>query len=277
MKKNSLFAFVAISAIALLSGCAGEEKKATNENPSGLYRLEKVGYENGKADKVPTIEQYKYCTNDITFSLNVYSTRGGTSSILMENKDHKTFNYTGLVQDSKETQIFDSNSDGFTMRWYNANPNGSNTFPGESYIREYYTTNYMSYGVVNFVDMIKQQYDTNYNKFMGVWKCIAQDGRKIMYKIYSPDYVMLIQTISDEAGKEVLAGKVVDIDYVAEDGSKIIEHFGGNGNECDITWIDADNFELIWMSYGTPESELWFRCGLPQCFQTAFGTNLPIK
>jgi len=275
MKLNLLFSSVAIATVSLFSNCCNNENTVTDGNPTGLYRLEKVGYENGNADRTPSMEQYKYCGTNLALTLAVRSIHGGDVSIYMNNKEAKPLTFTGNVADSKEIQIFDSNDNQFTERWYNAATEGTKTFPAESYILEKYTKNYMSYGVVNAIEMLKLNIDTKYNKFMGIWRCKNEETKRIIYKIYSPEYVMLISSVNGETGKESLGLRVAEVDYMPEIDGKILEGFG-HGNECDIEWSDDNTFYLTWMSYGKPETEVWKRCGLPQNFQDLFGTNVPV-
>lgn len=274
MKKNSIFAIVALATITLFSNCGNDEAKVTNENPKGLYRLESVGYENGNPDRLPNMEQYKYCGEEMVLNLSVHSTRGGTSAIYMNRNEKKPLVYTGApLEDNKETALVEVGQDSFTMRWYNRKHNTS-LFPEEQYIHEHYSRNYMSQGVVNTINMLEMKFDTNFNKFTGCWIHTSEESNRTMYKIYSPGYVLLITSLNATEGKENLGCKVAEVEYMP-DNTKITEMFG-NGNECDINWIDDNTFELVWMSYGTPVAETWKRCGLPQSFQKLFGTNLPV-
>ena len=87
---------------------------AQTENPRGIYRMATLTGKTGEV-KAP-FEQYKICSDSITLTMSV---RG--SDFRFTDTDHKVFDYTGpepLTKDSRETLIYDSNSEHFVMKWW---------------------------------------------------------------------------------------------------------------------------------------------------------------
>ena len=95
---------------------------AQTANPRGLFKLQKFVYDDG-TELPANFEQYKFCGDNVTLQVYVHAVNpDGTMDFSMANVDGTPLNYTGkkpVGKDGHGTQIFDSNSEGFSLRWFN--------------------------------------------------------------------------------------------------------------------------------------------------------------
>ena len=239
------------------------------ENPRGLYKLLRFSYENGNPDKGPHIEQYKYCTDDITLQLQIQKNieDGDKPEFWMSmlNMDRRPLNYTGNIA-SRDISIFDSNSKGFKMRWYNDILNNE-FFPGKQYITELYSSE----------DKISPKIQ---NKFYGCWRRVGiltkvdgmdmlLPGHQDLYQIFDKDVYLHFYELS--ANRMYAYCIMRPIQYKSDN---LLIQYGG---ESKIEWVDGNTFRLLFdRGDGTIVTELWKRSGLPERYQQAFGTNVPV-
>ena len=114
--------------------------KAQTENPQGLYRLQRFGYDGRHPDREAPFEQYKYCSPIATLTVSVLNRSGSKLNLNMGVNDKEPLLFTGQRargEDGRGTQVYDSNKDHFTMRWYNST-NNSTIFPPNEFIDEFY-------------------------------------------------------------------------------------------------------------------------------------------
>ena len=254
------------------------------ENPRGLYKLLRFSYENGNPDKGPHIEQYKYCTDDITLQLQIQKNieDGDKPEFWMSmlNMDRRPLNYTGNIA-SRDISIFDSDSRGFKMRWYNDILNNE-FFPGNQYITELYSSeDKISPKIQRVIDLLKMNTaQPGENKFYGCWRRVGVltkvdgmdmllPGHQDLYQIFDKDVYLHFYELS--AGRMYAYCIMRPIQYKSD--NLLIQH----GGESKIEWVDNDTFRLLFdRGDGTIVTELWKRSGLPESYQKVFGTNVPI-
>ena len=254
------------------------------ENPRGLYKLLRFSYENGNPDKGPHIEQYKYCTDDITLQLQIQKNieDGDKPEFWMSmlNMDRRPLNYTGNIA-SRDISIFDSDSRGFKMRWYN-NILNNEFFPGNQYITELYSSeDKISPKIQRVIDLLKMHTaQPGANKFYGCWRRVGiltkvdgmdmlLPGHQDLYQIFDKDVYLHFYELS--AGRMYAYCIMRPITYKSD--NLLIQH----GGESKIEWVDNNTFRLLFdRGDGTIVTELWKRSGLPERYQQAFGTNLPV-
>lgn len=253
------------------------------ENPRGLYRLMGFTYENGTADKEAHIEQYKYCTDSTTLQLQIQKDVEGDKpefwmSIL--NQDRRPLNYTGRVAD-KDISIFDSSSKGFKLRWHNTIMN-TEYMPMGQYINELYSSDYkISPKIQRVIDLLKMHTaQTGENKFYGCWRRVGiltkvdnidmlLPGHQDLYQIFDKDVYLHFYELS--ANRMYAYCIMRPIQYKSDN---LLIQYGG---ESKIEWVDNNTFRLLFdRGDGTIVTELWKRSGLPERYQQAFGTNVPV-
>lgn len=282
MKKLLLFAIIALMG-TLSADAAKKPKTEPGVNPRGLFLMQKISYEDGSKAIIPPFTQYKFCGENLTMQVQVQPFTDKHVAFVMSNNDKVILNHTGFQKKSKAIQIFNTSDDAFTLRWFNDRLPNNTFFPYNAYSQELYTKENISNDMAEAFNALQGKYDAKYNKFTGVWKRRgivekAGDVSKVygidnMYKIYTPDKVMIVYGVSDKAGAECAACEMVGVKYY--DDTMIKEMFG-NGSPCIISWIDSSTFTLTYLRQGRAITEVWDRSGLPECFQTLFNTNDPI-
>ena len=276
---NNKLGFDKSACDALSQQLAGQK-----ENPRGLYKLLRFSYENGNPDKGPHIEQYKYCTDDITLQLQIQKNieDGDKPEFWMSmlNMDRRPLNYTGNIA-SRDISIFDSNSKGFKMRWYNDILNNE-FFPGKQYITELYSSeDKISPKIQRVIDLLKMHTaQAGENKFYGCWRRVGiltkvdgmdmlLPGHQDLYQIFDKDVYLHFYELS--ANRMYAYCIMRPIQYKSDN---LLIQYGG---ESKIEWVDNNTFRLLFdRGDGTIVTELWKRSGLPERYQQAFGTNVPV-
>ncbi len=269
MKKIILMLTVALGALGTAS--------AQQENPRGLYKLQKFVYDDGK-EQTPPFNQYKYCTDDITLQISLQET-DKMAAFVMGNNDHKPMNYTGKVpvgEDGKGTQIFDSNKEKFTLRWYNTSMPNNQLFPFDAFISEIYSSKTgVSAKMKEITDMITGNAKVKKpNKFTGVWKRRGMTDKvngtgqlfemRPMYKIYTDNRMIIMEGEFDNPNTLHIAGNLWPFEAYTD---RLLTE---NMNSCLITWINDNCFSLIWIAEGYPAVEIWDKAELPATFRSIF-------
>jgi len=266
-----LFILTAISSVSAL---------AQQENPRGLFKLQKFIYDDG-SEKVAPFNQYKYCTDYITLQIELVEDKArSTTGFHISNNDHKSLSYTGNVpvgEDGKGTQIFDSSKKGFTLRWYNTTMLNHQLFPYDSFISETYTAEKVMpanmqevFNMLNGNIKAKKQ-----NKFAGTWKRRGMtdrvDGKGQMfeagpmYKIYADGKMLIISGRIEDPNTMAFQGNMWPYEYYTD--RLIIE----NQSSCLITWLNDNAYSLIWVTdEGYPMVEIWDRYELSDAVKRAF-------
>ena len=254
------------------------------ENPRGLYRLMGFTYENGTADKEAHIEQYKYCTDSTTLQLQIQKNieNGDKPEFWMTilNQDRRPLNYTGRVAD-KDISIFDSSSKGFKLRWHNTIMN-TEYMPMGQYITELYSSDYkISPKIQRVIDLLKMHTaQPGENKFYGCWRRVGiltkvdgmdmlMPGHQDLYQIFDKDVYLHFYNLVESRMYAYCIMR--PIQYKSDN---LLIQYGG---ESKIEWVDNNTFRLLFdRGDGTIVTELWKRSGLPERYQQAFGTNVPV-
>ena len=256
------------------------------ENPRGLYRLLRFSYENGAPAKEPNFEQYKFCSEHYTLQiqtiLDIADNMNPEFWISMQNNDKQPLNYTGLIAE-RDLSIYDSDSKGFKMRWHNDFMNNE-FFPPNQYITELYSSEYKIHPKLQHVIDLLQMHTAlpKENKLYGCWRRIgiltkledmdilmSGPGHSDLYQIFDKDvYLHFYEMNADRMN----AGCIMrPISYLSD--NLLIEY----DRERKIEWINDNTFKLHYdRGDGTIVTELWKRSGLPERFQQAFGTKIPI-
>ena len=252
------------------------------DNPRGLYRLMGFSYENGTADKEAHIEQYKYCTDSTTLQLQIQKDVEGEKPefwMTILNQDRRPLNYTGRIAD-KDISIFDSGSKGFKLRWHN-NIMNNEYMPMGQYINELYSSDYkISPKIQRVIDLLKMNYTHGGNKFYGCWHRVGiltkvdgmdmlMPGHQDMYQIFDKDvYLHFYDLVPSRMYSFCIMRPIT---YKSD--NLLIQH----GGESRIEWVDDNTFHLLFdRGDGTIVTELWKRSGLPENYQQAFGTDVPV-
>lgn len=245
-------------------------------NPRGLFRLQQLCYENGAEPQAPPFEQYKYCTDSMTWQITVGKQDKDHITFSIQNNDKMPLNYTGKKYNNPETQIFETTEDSFTLRWYNTRHPKSSLFPYNDYTLEKYSREGMLPLLMKAIRLLRTRFEHPTNRFVGSWMrrgfVESQDNLKnvspgsLMYKVYGPEHVMVLHRLNAEPGSEYAVCEMVNVEY-GKDENLIREMFGQDGNLCIINWVDDNTYTLTFQSNGRVYTELWDRCSLPQGFQ----------
>ena len=158
------------------------ELQAQKSNPRGIYHLVSITGKYGT--EAAMFDQYKICTDTMTWMLSVYEDkrinqhweRANRPYFELGDNDHMVFNYTGEEPDTigpTKTRIYNSGKKGFTMKWWSTFRNHA-VFPENAWCIEQYESN-------NFSDSGKKIFDMLYstkNKvkkdgLQGRWKVIG--------------------------------------------------------------------------------------------------------
>lgn len=247
-------------------------------DPSGLYRLQYIGYENGET-KVPIFEQYKYCGKDITLHLNVDERTDSYTDISVIINDSLPFKYTGRIEDDKEgnsRQIFDCDKNRFTLKWYNDRINKP-LFPQNTFINEYYDKKInVESDVRTAIDMLEHKQKPGKGKFYGSWKRVGhhelRDGNLVpvdelgsVYQIIRPGNILSVYTSKEAKRPSCL---LVIFPFVQLSDTSYIQN-----SEHHVEWIGADKYQSRLINPETgkaTEMDVWERSELPQSFIDAF-------
>lgn len=269
MKKKLLWALIAFISTAPLL--------AQQENPRGLYKLQKFVYDDG-SEKVPPFNQYKYCTDELALQIEMHEDNY-SAGFLMSRNDSQPLNYTGNMpvgEDGQGTQIFDSNKEHFTLRWYNVSMPNHSLFPFNSFISEVYSSKKgISPKLTEVIDMLGMKTKVKKpNKLTGVWKrrgiTDRVDGKgqlfqaTPMYKIYTDNRMLILEGEMENPYTFRMAGHLWTYEAYTD---RLLKE---NNNSCLITWINDNTFSLIWIAESYPVLEIWDRSELPETMQTIF-------
>lgn len=261
-----------------------QQIKGKKDNPRGIYRLLRFSYENGMRDKVPHFEQYKYCSDYYTLQLQIEKdiTDGANPEfwVSMLNNDKQPLNYTGYIAE-RDLSIYDSDSKGFKMRWHNDYMN-NDYFPPNQYITELYSSEYkISPKMQRVIDLLKMKTaQPGANKFYGCWRRVGiltkvddmdmlMSGPQDLYQIFDKDVYLHFYEVN--ANRMYAYCIMRPISYLSDN---LLVEFD---RERKVEWINDNTFKVRFdRGDGTIVTELWKRSGLPERYQQAFGTNIPV-
>lgn len=258
---------------------------AQNVAPRGLFKLQRLGYENGRPDHVPEMAQYKLSTDYVPMTLMVRKNTPQDYVYSMRMDEPHPYNCTGDVpvgENGRGTRIYDGYDDRFTLKWYNnLRPNEGAVFPMNEFITEYYDRKNMEPQMVRSIEMLQMKHKKATHRFAGSWRMVGNyglvDGERILkaptthlFKVYGEKDVTFLFC----SPQQLTGGTVFYRPLVVKSDNCIKE---GDNNECTITWKNDDSFILKFdRGDGTFVEELWKRSGLPKPFQQLFGTDVPV-
>lgn len=220
----------------------GQSQALSKEDPRGVYKLMTItSY--GVEQNAP-YDQYKICTDSVSLTLAV-----SQGVFQITNNDKAILNYTGEEtkgsHDTK-TKIFDSDKDGFTLKWWSTTQNHI-YFPYNDWCIEKYKSGEYSPAGKAIFDMLQQESISDKgNPLLGTWRVLGhmdelvrvKDQLAAMYKknptasaqnnflVFMPDHFWVV------SGKGM--GAPADVKY---EGRNVI-HFGNASHK--IRWQSDD-------------------------------------
>ena len=258
---------------------------AQTENPRGLYKLQRLGYENGRPDQVPEIEQYKYFSDYVPLTLLIMRDTPEEYAYYLKQDEPTPYNFTGDVpvgEDGRGTRIYDSNSERVTVKWYNnIRANDYGLFPQNEFITEYYEAKDFEPRMRKSIEMLENKNKKPDHRVAGCWRLLGQyetiEGERALtrpqgniYRIYGETDVVFLFCI----GNRIMGANVIcrPVEYKSD-----VQINEGDNVTTIITWRNDNSFILKRANDdGSVTEELWKRTGLPQTFQKLFGTDVPI-
>lgn len=253
--------------------------KAQTENPQGLYRLQRFGYDGRHPDREAPFEQYKYCSPIATLTVSVLNRSGSKLNLNMGVNDKEPLLFTGQKargEDGRGTQVYDSNKDHFTMRWYNST-NNSTIFPPNEFIDEFYDAKKeVEDDVRKVFDMLETPVCKASKKrtVEGCWRCVGlvkeMEGKRVISSILGlydqqPQYYIfkgndaLLMTYNYSSGSRY-ATQLTLAPFLQPKKNKI----NIPGVEYTIEWIDDSTIILSYSGMlDVTTSTLWVRSFFP--------------
>lgn len=152
--------------IILLSGGTAYGQ---TEDPRGIYKMKSLIDNQGLEINAP-YDQYKVCTDSVTLMVSIYGNRFNISN------NDGMLNYTGEAPDTADphrTRIYDSNAEGFTLRWW-SNYTKHLYFPQNDWCTEYYVADSYSTAGKKVFDLLTSQmpgYDKRHPLY-GAWRML---------------------------------------------------------------------------------------------------------
>ena len=70
---------------------------AQKEDPKGLYRLNKLTYENNRPEHTPEFDQYKYCSDNTPVTILINSDTQKEFVFSLRHDEPRAYKYTGDV------------------------------------------------------------------------------------------------------------------------------------------------------------------------------------
>lgn len=169
MKTNKKFGFLMMLLTFASSLAIAQTTEKACENPRGFYKLDYIIGKDLEVFIAP-YPQYKICTDDVTFHLVITNESTGSHSFFIN--DNQKFNYTGETPDGNDptaSRIYDSNAEGFTLKWW-SNYSNHKIFPENDWCIEHYSSDGYSPTGKILADAIMQpqRYDKR-NPLIGAW------------------------------------------------------------------------------------------------------------
>ena len=149
---------------------------AQNVAPRGLFKLQRLGYENGRPDHVPEMVQYKLSTDYVPMTLMVHKNTPQDYVYSMRMDEPHPYSCTGDVpvgENGRGTRIYDGYDDRFTLKWYNnLRPYEGAVFPMNEFITEYYDRKNMEPQMVRSIEMLQMKHEKATHRFAGSWRMV---------------------------------------------------------------------------------------------------------
>jgi hypothetical protein len=228
------------------------EAEAQTENPRGIYKLSGINGKDGKYFKEP-FDQYKLCGDKVTLTMIVQG-----NVVRYFKNDSKVFNYTGsepASADDKSPLIYDSDANGFKLKWWSNYPNHP-IFPSNDWCIETYRSSGFSKTTKAISDGLQSKYVSDKKKYLrGRWRMLGllddlNDRKKDTQRMkdryaasryYNRNFVVFGDKYMVENLNHGQA-YYEEIEYIDNIGYKIIrDRFDDSKNEARmVTWISKD-------------------------------------
>ena len=225
---------------------------AQTENPRGIYKLVGINGKDGKYFKEP-FDQYKLCGDKVTLMM-VASGNG----VRISRNDSQVFNYTGpepASPDDKSSLIYDSDANGFKLKWWSNYPNHL-IFPANDWCIETYRSNGFSKKMQAIAHGLQSKTVSEKKKDLsGRWRMLGlldelDDVKKNLQRLkdgyagsryYNRNFVVFSENYMLET---VNHGQAYydEIEHIGNKGYKIIrDRFDDSRNVTRmVTWISND-------------------------------------
>lgn len=270
--------------LAMIIACSS----AQNEDPKGLYKLQRLGYENGRPDHVPEMVQYKYFSDYVPVTIMVMRNTSKEYIYALKQDEPHPYTFTGDVavgEDGKGTRIYDTDSNHVTVEWYNTiRPNEPGVFPMNEFIREYYDRAGFEPQMTRSIEMLQMKHKQPNHRLAGCWSLVGNykevEGERMLtnaptdvYKIYGDTDVTCVFCKGDQIMGATILYRNMEYNEESKQDEKLVAGFREGGSAGVIKWRNEDSFEMISMRPDeTISEELWKRATLPESLRKLFGT-----
>lgn len=270
--------------LAMIIACSS----AQNEDPKGLYKLQRLGYENGRPDHVPEMVQYKYFSDYVPVTIMVMRNTSNEYIYVLKQDEPHPYTFTGDVavgEDGKGTRIYDTDSNHVTVKWYNTiRPNEPGVFPMNEFIREYYDRTGFEPQMTRSIEMLQMKHKQPNHRLAGCWSLVGNykevDGERMLtnaptdvYKIYGDTDVTCVFCRGDQIMGATILYRPMSYNEESKQDEKLVAGVREGGSAGVIKWRNEDCFEMISMRPDeTISEELWKRATLPESLRKLFGT-----
>lgn len=242
--RNKIFSLLICTAAVVPAVSVQAQKK----DPRGIYHMVTLIGKQGAI--MAPFDQYKICTDSITLNLNIVN----NGAFMVSNTDKKVFAYTGdrhENDDDKSTLIYDSNSEHFTLKWWNA-MKGHLYFPDNDWCTEIYQSDrYSDRGKIIFDALTAKKLNDKNNPLIGKWTLVGymdelnnvENEVKTLLEKYptSKYYNSLYMILTPEyfIGGNNTAGRMSQVEYVKIDDTYC---FQLGDNPSPVKWLGKDYF-----------------------------------
>lgn len=223
---------------------------AQKKDPRGIYHMVTLIGKQG-AIKAP-FDQYKICTDSITLMMVINS----NGAFMLSNTDKKVFKYTGDKHDDendKSTLIYDSNSEHFTLKWFNPQ-RGHLYYPDNDWCTEIYQSDsYSESGKIIFDALTAKKVSDKEVPLIGKWEFIGymdelndvENSLNTMIENYSTskyfNQLYMILTPGYFVGGNNTGGRVSKVRYMKIEDEW---HFRLGDNTSCVKWL-RDNIIAV--------------------------------
>ncbi len=251
---------------------------AQKEDPKGLYRLNKLTYENNRPEHTPEFDQYKYCSDNTPVTILINSDTQKEFVFSLRHDEPRAYKYTGDVptgRDGKGTRIYDSNNKHFALKWFNSvRPNEPEIFPFGEFITENYDKNNISPKMARSISLLEMKDKPAKHKFSGCWGLVGTKGTVAGVEIIQTPSMPMYKIYGEKDMLLTIGGTFFYWTLDVKSNTQIIER----DHNCKIEWLNDDAFALSFTDdQGRQLTEVWTRTGLPKATQSIFGTDVKIN
>lgn len=276
MKKVSLILFSLLLSLLSIG--------AQNKNPQGLYKLQRLAYEDGRPDIVADMLQYKFFSDFVPVTILVMNNSPELCAYWVKQDEPHPYLFTGDVpvgNDGRGTRIFNCDDNHVAVKWFNTiRPGDEERFPMNQFITEYYDRYNIEPEIETAITMLQMKNVATSQRLGGCWKLkgIYNDAIEELntnnmqgdvYKIYGEKKLTTLVC----HGNRIMGSNIFicPVEYKSESVVK-----EATNPEGVITWKDDNTFIFKTIAgNGKVIEELWERSKLPESFQRLFAPKLP--